>query len=68
MDDLALGLISKIKEAKKYKNISEEVIRAEVERFLKNNPRWQEYKEKFVLKQIKAKLHKMHGSFQVSNK
>jgi 16S rRNA (guanine(1405)-N(7))-methyltransferase len=61
-------LISAIKNSKKYAGISEEIIGKEVESFVKANPRYIEYKEKFILKQIKEKLHKMYGSFQTHKK
>jgi len=61
-------LVKKILQAKKYKSLAEEVVKAEVSSLLKSNPRWREYKEKFILKQIKAQLHKIHGSFQIDKK
>lgn len=58
-----LEIVSLIKKAKKYKNISEEVIGAEFDKFVKRNPRWTDFKEKHILKEIKRQLHKIHGSF-----
>jgi len=59
-------LVFKIKQSKKYKNISESVILGKVLEYVKRNPKFEEYKEKFILKEIKAMLHSVHGSFQFS--
>ncbi len=61
-------IIQEIKKSKKYAGIAEEIIGKEVESFIKSNPRYQEFKDKFILKQIKEKLHKMYGSFQTYKK
>jgi len=59
-------LVLKIKQSKKYKHISESVILGKVLEYVKRNPKFEEYKEKFILKEIKAMLHSVHGSFQFS--
>lgn len=56
-------IIAEIKKAKKYKNISSEIIEKEVSSFVKKNPGFDNFKEKFILKEIKRQLHKLHGSF-----
>ena len=61
-------IIKAIKSSKKYKAISEEVIKQKTEEYIQKNPRWEQYKEKFILKDIKTILHKAHGSFQVHPK
>ena len=58
-------LISKIKQAKKYKTLSEGVIRKEIELYIKRNPKYDLFKEKKVLKDIKANLHRAYASFQI---
>lgn len=57
-----------IKKSKKYGGINEEIIKREVEDFVKKNPRYTEHKENFILKQIKEKLHWAYGSFQTRKK
>lgn len=61
-------LVDQIKSSKKYKYLSEEVIIEKVDNYTKKNPRWQEYKPKFILKEIKAMLHSAYGSFQAKGK
>jgi hypothetical protein len=68
-ENLEINLIvEKIKKARKYKYISQEIIESQVQEYIRKNPQYQEYKEKFILKEIKAKLHRIHGSFQIQNK
>lgn len=62
-----IELVQKIRQARKYKHLSEELIKSEVESYIKKYPKYQEYKEKLILKEIKAKLHKIHGSFQIKD-
>lgn len=62
-------LITKIKESKKYKHLSDEVINQKILEYSKKNPNYAAYPEKIILKDIKTILHKVHGSFQIgSNK
>jgi 16S rRNA (guanine(1405)-N(7))-methyltransferase len=58
-------LIKSIKTSKKYREISEEIIKTKVEDFLKKYPYAD---EELALKEIKASLHKTHGSFRFSAK
>lgn len=58
-------LISKIKTSKKYKDISEEVIKTKVDEYLAKN---KFFDEKIALKDIKSELHKAHGSFRFQDK
>jgi 16S rRNA (guanine(1405)-N(7))-methyltransferase len=57
-----------IKSSKKYKDISEEIIKQEVENYLKKNPKIDKRDEKIILKEIKSKLHRIHGGFRISAK
>ena len=57
--------IKAIKSSKKYKEISEEIIRNKVEEFFN---KYDMSDEKFMLKEIKASLHKLHGSFRFADK
>jgi 16S rRNA (guanine(1405)-N(7))-methyltransferase len=57
-------LITAVKNSKKYKHLSEEVIKQKIDDYIQKNKDWQNYKDKFILKEIKAKLHKVYGSFQ----
>ena len=61
-------ILRKIKQSKKYKTISEGVILAEIEKYIRKNPRYEIYKDKKILSEIKAELHKIHGSFQKISK
>lgn len=58
-------LIELIKKSKKYKDISEEIIKARVEEYLDKN---KNFDEKIALKEIKTGLHKAHGSFRFQDK
>lgn len=62
------SLINEIKSSKKYKHLSLEIIETKVKEYLKKNPNYQDYKEKYVLKEIKAALHQVYGSFQVKSR
>ncbi len=59
------GFVKAIKSSKKYKDISEEIIRNKVDEFFK---KYDMSDEKFMLKEIKAALHKLHGSFRFVDK
>jgi len=61
-------ILKEIKQSKKYKTLSEEVINEEIQKYLKRNPHYERYKDKKILKDIKTELHKIYGSFQTSSK
>jgi len=61
-------LLAEIKQSKKYKTLSEEVINEEIEKYLKRNPHHERYKDKKILKDIKTELHKIYGSFQTNSR
>jgi uncharacterized protein YlzI (FlbEa/FlbD family) len=58
--------IKEIKKSKKYKDIAEEIIMAKVNEFFKKYNVGED--ERFFMKEIKASLHKAHGSFRFNNK
>jgi 16S rRNA (guanine(1405)-N(7))-methyltransferase len=58
-------LIESIKKSRKYKNISEEVIKSRVEEYVAKN---KNFDERLALKEIKTALHKTHGSFRFQDK
>lgn len=58
-------IASKIKQSRKYKDISEELIKSAVEEYLRGN---ENVDEEIALKDIKAILHKAHGSFRTKDK
>src|SRR3989304_1153605 len=62
------NILAEIKQSKKYKTLSENIIREEIEKYLKRNPHYERYKDKKILKDIKTELHKIYGSFQTSSK
>tara|TARA_Y100000034_G_C6875871_1_gene400536 strand:+ start:362 stop:1144 length:783 start_codon:yes stop_codon:yes gene_type:complete len=57
-------LINKIK-SKKYSSLSDEIIEQEIELVLRKKPK---AKDKEIIKDVKARLHKIYGSFQVKKK
>lgn len=57
-------ILLKIKQSRKYKAVSKEIILTEIERYFKKNPEHERYKDKKILSEIKSELHKIHGSFQ----
>jgi 16S rRNA (guanine(1405)-N(7))-methyltransferase len=61
-------ILAEIKQSKKYKTLSEEIINEEIQKYLKRNPHYERYKDKKILKDIKTELHKIYGSFQTSSK
>jgi hypothetical protein len=59
------NLISKVKQNKKYKGLSEEIVGGKILEYAKKNAKFLDYKEKFIVKEIRSMLHKAYGSFQV---
>ena len=64
MDIELKNLVSKIK-TKKYMSLSDDLINLEIENYLKNNIR---ASEKEIIKAVKARLHKIYGSFQIKKR
>lgn len=58
-------IVEEIKKAKKYSGLADEIINSEVEKYIKRNPKYENFKMKKILKEIKTSLHKAHGRFQV---
>lgn len=65
---MAKEILKLIKQSKKYKHLSNEVIENSISKYQKQNPKWQEYKPEYVIKEIKSKLHDIYGSFQNRSK
>jgi len=61
-------IYEQIKNSRKYKDLSKEIIIKEIREYIKRNPNYKEYKKKRILKEIKANLHKIYGSFQLKRK
>lgn len=68
-------LIGFIKKNKKYSSISDDIVMQEIDDYFKRNPnnirlldnkRSKKYKK--IIKEIRAKLHSVYGSFQLQNK
>lgn len=57
-------ILEEIKQSRKYKAVSKEIILTEIERYFKKNPEHERYKDKKILSEIKSELHKIYGSFQ----
>ncbi len=62
------NLITLIKANKKYKDISDEVVKTELEKYFKTNSKAQNFRDKIIVKDIRTKLHKTYASFQMPNK
>jgi 16S rRNA (guanine(1405)-N(7))-methyltransferase len=58
-------LLEEIIKSKKYKNISPELIKNEIKDFIKRTPNFDKLKDKFIIKEIKTRLHKKHASFNI---
>jgi hypothetical protein len=58
------SLINKIK-SKKYSTLGDEIIEQEINLFLEKKPK---AKDKVIIKEVKARLHKIYGSFQINKK
>lgn len=64
-------ILEKIKQSKKYKTISSEIVLKEIHLYLKSNhQKLNSLKsaDKYMLKEIKAKLHRLYSSYQTSKK
>jgi len=57
----AAELVIEVKKNKKYKNISEDIVKAKVEEYISRNPI---FDEKIAVKEIRKELHRAHGSFR----
>jgi len=67
---LTQEILQKVKQNKKYKTISNEIILNEIENYLKSNPQQKTLNKinKQTIKHIRAKLHKLYTSYQTKNK
>ncbi len=69
------NLLFHIRKNKKYQSISEDIINQEIRRYFKTNPKHIKFldkqkskKFKKIVREIRAKLHLIYGSFQTKNK
>ena len=73
-EEIINNLIEKIKQNKKYKNLSEEIIKKEILFYLKssqikiNGKTLKKQEIKSVVKGIRAKLHRIYASYQTRGK
>jgi len=58
-------LVKLVKANKKYKDISDEVVKTRVEEFLAKN---KVFEEKSAVKEIRSRLHRIHGSFRLNTR
>lgn len=65
MENITLA-VNEIKRNKKYSSISEDVVVGEIESYLKSNPNAKI--DKFFIKEIRKKLHKIYSSYQTNKK
>jgi hypothetical protein len=61
-------LINQIKLNKKYRNISDDIIKKEIESYLNSSQLKPEEISKKELKEIRARLHRLYSSYQVKKK
>ncbi len=63
-------ILEKVKQNKKYKTISNEIIIEEIQKYFKSNPQQKTSNKinKQTNKHIRAKLHKLYSSYQTKNK
>ena len=59
--------IKKVKENKKYKSLSNDIIKKEIDKYLKRYTH-DLYDEKFALKKIRKELHRIYSSYQTKGK
>lgn len=59
--------IIKVKENKKYKSLSDDIIKKEIDKYLKRYAH-DLYDEKFALKKIRKELHRIYSSYQTKGK
>ena len=64
------ALIEKIKENKKYKSISNDIVIKEIQNYMKRYQTDQEdiYDDKFAIKVIRKELHRLYSSYQTKGK
>ncbi|MEK6914542.1 MAG: methyltransferase domain-containing protein [Nanoarchaeota archaeon] len=67
MEEIKNNFIQKIKENKKYRNISDNVILREIENYMKKY-QTDLYDEKFAVKIIRRQLHRIYSSYQTKGK
>ncbi len=68
MDEQINKLLIKIKQNKKYKSLSNEIVLEEIKTFLKSNPNSNSIEDKQTIKIIRAKLHRLYSSYQTKKK
>jgi 16S rRNA (guanine(1405)-N(7))-methyltransferase len=61
-----MQILQKIKQNKKYSTISDEIIKKEIQKYLKSNPSAQT--DKKTVKEIRANLHRLYSSYQTGKK
>lgn len=57
-------ILQKIKANKKYKGIADEIVLEEIEKYKKKHSDIERFRDLRIIKDIRAELHKAHGSFQ----
>ncbi|MBR9704682.1 hypothetical protein GOV12_04670, partial [Candidatus Pacearchaeota archaeon] len=69
-NELSNKILIEIKKSKKYQDISDEIIKDEIIKYLNKNPNLikKNKLKKNNLSQIKANLHRIYASYQTSNK
>ena len=66
-------LLSKVKQNKKYKTISDEIVLAEIKKYLKSNQigendKFSKNEEKQAIKEIRKRLHRLYSGYQTKKK
>ncbi len=60
-------ILNKIKQNKKYKTISDDIVKNEIKAYLKSNPNISKI-DKEAIKEIRAKLHRIYSSYQTKKR
>lgn len=71
LDSITINkLLKQVKQNKKYKSISDDIVEKEIYRYIRKYQSDQEdiYNEKFALKKIRKELHRLYSSYQTKGK
>jgi|SRR3989344_1253345 len=64
------NLLNKVKQNRKYKTISEDIVLTEINKYLKSNQinHFSKNQEKLAIKEIRKRLHRLYSSYQTKKK
>ncbi|MEK6872985.1 MAG: hypothetical protein AABW90_03155 [Nanoarchaeota archaeon] len=70
-EELILQILNQVKQNRKYSSISNDIVKDEIKTYLKShqiNPNPKKYKIKKIVKEIRARLHRLYSSYQIRKK